>query len=307
MGPTGSGKTALISRLPGEFFEAVSIDSRQVYRHMPISVASPTTQEQTRVRHHLLDCLEPDQAIDAAWFVRQARASIDDILKRGKLPILVGGSGFYLKALRSGMPDALPVDAALRLEIQSMSHEERLAELMRLRPGLVCTNSARLAAGGGVFHPNDQYRVQRHLELARARIKHSRPMQKADSDRSWTPIRIEGWWIDMPRPDYWAGLEARIEAMLQAGLQTEVMSVYQRFGDCHALSALGCLDIVLQSRTGRISRAELARRLFVLHRQYGKRQRTWFRKETCLQAIEARQFDDSVQGFLNKRYPAWTV
>ena len=158
-GPTGSGKTAAAlaaaELLP---VEIISVDSALVYRGMDIGTAKPSPAERTAVPHHLIDVIEPTESYSAAEFVRQAKALTTDILARGKLPLLVGGTMLYFKALFDGLSDMPQADEALRAEIDARAAEQGWpslhAELARLDP----ITAARLA-------PNDSQRIQRALEV----------------------------------------------------------------------------------------------------------------------------------------------
>jgi tRNA dimethylallyltransferase len=159
MGPTASGKSAvaleLAARLP---VEIVSVDSAQVYRGMDIGTAKPDGETRARVRHHLLDLIDPDQAYSAARFRIDALAAIADIRARGRVPLLVGGTMLYFKALREGLSDLPPANAAVRARLDTRAADEGWqalhAELARLDPA----TAARL-------DPTDSQRIQRALEV----------------------------------------------------------------------------------------------------------------------------------------------
>src|SRR2546427_10186543 len=161
-GPTGVGKTAaavaLAARTP---VEVVSADSRQVYRGMDIGTAKPTPEERAAVPHHLIDVPDPDDPYHAARFAREARAAIDAIRARGRLPVVVGGTGLYIRALVRGLDPAPPADHAFRRELGELVEREGRtalhARLAREAPAL----ARRL-------HPNDHVRIVRPLELVRA-------------------------------------------------------------------------------------------------------------------------------------------
>src|SRR5919108_4332420 len=161
-GPTGVGKTAaavaLGARLP---IEVVSADSRQVYRGMDMATGKPTAEERAAVGHHVIDVVDPDDTYDAARFARDARAAIDAIRARGRMPVVVGGTGFYIRALVRGLDPATPADPAFRAELTAIAASEGRQVL-----------HARLAAAAPTvarrLHPNDHVRVIRALELVRA-------------------------------------------------------------------------------------------------------------------------------------------
>jgi tRNA dimethylallyltransferase len=225
-GPTASGKSALALQLAdalrGEIdIEFISVDSAQIYRGMDIGTAKPDAAERALVPHHLIDILDPEQAYSAAQFVRDATAAAADIRARGRLPLLVGGTMLYFKALRDGL-DAMPAaDPALRSQLDARAAAEGWpalhAELQRVDPA----TAARLA-------PNDTQRIQRALEMWMSSGQplsafHACSAARPDAGR-WPLIALE--------PDSRAWLHERIarrfDAMLAAGFVDEVRLLRQR-------------------------------------------------------------------------------
>ena len=188
MGPTASGKSAvaleLAARLP---VEIVSVDSAQVYRGMDIGTAKPDGETRARVRHHLLDLIDPDQAYSAARFRIDALAAIADIRARGRVPLLVGGTMLYFKALREGLSDLPPANAAVRARLDTRAADEGWralhAELARLDPA----TAARL-------DPTDSQRIQRALEVYELSGRPISALQGArrETGRSGLPIAGAG-------------------------------------------------------------------------------------------------------------------
>ncbi len=223
-GPTASGKSALALQLAdalhGEV-EFISVDSAQVYRGMDIGTAKPDAAERTRVPHHLIDLLEPEEAYSAAQFVRDATAAAEAIRARGKLPLLVGGTMLYFKALRDGL-DAMPAaDPALRAQLDARAAADGWpalhAELARVDPA----TAARLA-------PNDAQRIQRALEVWLA----TGQALSAFHARAATPGDAGLWPMVSLEPGSRAWLHQRIakrfDAMLDAGFIDEVRQLRQR-------------------------------------------------------------------------------
>jgi tRNA dimethylallyltransferase len=278
-GPTASGKTAvalaLAQRLP---LEIISVDSALVYRGMDIGTAKPSADELAAVPHHLIDILDPDQAYSAAQFAADARRLAAEIRGRGKLPLLVGGTMLYFKALRQGL-DALPaadpvVRAALDVRAAAQGWPAMHAELARVDP----VTAARLA-------PADRQRIQRALEVWQVS---GRPLSAWHGSRTPAPGQaadkapVEHWPLVSLEPASRAWLHQRIaqrfDAMLSAGLVDEVQRLRAR-GDLHPdLPAMRCVGY-RQAWTAldRSNLSPLRETGIAATRQLAKRQLTWLR------------------------------
>ncbi|MDP1900937.1 MAG: tRNA (adenosine(37)-N6)-dimethylallyltransferase MiaA [Rubrivivax sp.] len=282
-GPTAAGKTAvalaLAERLP---LEIVSVDSALVYRGMDIGTAKPSAAERAAVPHHLIDILDASQAYSAARFVADARRLMAEIKSRGRVPLLVGGTMLYFKALRDGL-DALPgADAALRAELEAEAAAQGWpalhAELARVDP----VTAARLA-------PADAQRIQRALEVWRLT---GRPLSawhgtgpRHDSEAPALPlVSLE------PASRAWLHerIARRFDAMLEAGLLDEVRSLRER-GDLHAgLPAMRCVGY--RQAWAALERGQtegLRETTLAATRQLAKRQLTWLRSMTPRTVIES--------------------
>jgi len=207
-GPTGVGKTAaavaLGARLP---IEVISADSRQVYRGMDTATGKPTAQDRAAVVHHLVDVVDPDDTYDAARFARDAQAAIAAIRRRGRLPVVVGGTGFYIRALLRGLDAAVPADPAFRAELTEIATREG-------RPALHARLAAQAPAVARRLHPNDHVRIIRALELVRA----GSPV--GDAQTRWRDATTDdgtvyiGLTLDRPRLD--ERLRQRVVQMVAA-------------------------------------------------------------------------------------------
>jgi tRNA dimethylallyltransferase len=273
-GPTASGKSALALHLAdalhGEV-EFVSVDSAQVYRGMDIGTAKPDAAERARVPHHLVDLLEPEQAYSAAQFVRDASAAAEAIRARGRLPLLVGGTMLYFKALRDGL-DAMPAaEPALRAQLDARAAAEGWpalhADLARVDPA----TAARLA-------PNDAQRIQRALEVWLATGRplsdfHARSTAPGDAGR-WPMISLE------PSTRAWLHerIARRFDAMLEVGFVDEVRRLRQRPALRPSMPSMRCVGYrqawaALDSGT-----LDSLREVGIAAtRQLAKRQITWLR------------------------------
>jgi tRNA dimethylallyltransferase len=278
-GPTGVGKTAaavaLAARIP---IEVVSADSRQVYRGMDVGTAKPTRQERAAVLHHLIDVADPDDRYHAARFAREARAAIDAIRSRGRLPVVVGGTGLYIRALVRGLDPAPPADPALRRELYELAATESgalHARLAREAPAL----AHRL-------HPNDHVRIVRALELVRAGAPVGIAQRRwRDAPEVQDEVLYVG--LTLPREVLATHLRARATDMIAQGLKDEVERLLARGYDpsLPAMQGIGYREMALVLR-GEIDEAEALRRMQRDTVRYAKRQWTWFARETDIQWLD---------------------
>jgi len=270
-GPTASGKTslaiALARRLGGELLNA---DSQQVYRGLDVGTAKPTAAERAEAPHHLLDLVEPGEGMDAARWAALADAAIAEVAGRGRLPIVVGGTGLYLRALLHGVVAAPGRDPALRARLE--------AEAAALgRPALHARLAAVDPASAARIGPNDLVRIVRALEIAAG----GRTQSDLHAAHAFQPDRYPATLValDPPRAELHARIDARVEAMFAGGLLDEVRALAARWGD----AAPGRLPIgypeALAVVRGELPVEEAVRRVQIAHRQYAKRQLTWLRGE----------------------------
>ena len=273
-GPTASGKTALAVELALRFDgEVVSADSMQVYRRMDVGTAKPTVEERRGVPHHLLDVADPEENYSVACYVRDAVPVVDDILARGKLPIIAGGTGLYIDALIAGREFAsFSPDSGLREELQRRVLTEGLpalrAELERIDP-----------EAAGRIHPNDEKRTVRAIEVflstGKTISQHNR--ETAALPDRYTPLTVGLNFEDRAR--LWARIDRRVDEMMANGLEAEVRGLLESGvpDGCTAMQAIGYKEIAAALREGR-SVEEGAEEVKLRSRQYAKRQLTWFRR-----------------------------
>jgi tRNA dimethylallyltransferase len=284
VGPTASGKSALalaLARAAGG--EIVSCDSLQVYRGLDVGSAKPTREEQAAVRHHLIDVADPDQGFTAAEYARQARAAIADIAARGRRPLVVGGSGLYLRALLSGLFAGPSRDEALRQRLEAMAGrfgDRRLHRLLRR----VDPEAA------GRIEVRDRVRVIRALEVFRATGRPLREAQRAGGEAlAGFEVRLLG--LSPPRERLRAAVERRTDAMLAGGLLEETRRVLARYPQgVRPLGAIGYRQAAAVLR-GELEVAAARRDIVKETMRYAKRQMTWFRHqarvEWCASADQA--------------------
>ncbi len=275
VGATASGKTALgvalAQRLNGEI---ISADSMQVYRHMPIATAAATAEEQQGIPHHLLAILEPDEPFSVAEFVRLAKAETLAIHARGKLPIVVGGTGLFIDSLVQNLTFAdVGADEALRAQLSEKPTEELYEELLRLDPPAAAD-----------IHKNNRKRVIRALELCYGGA--GKTAQNEQSHREESPFDALYIQIDYrDRAKLYDRINRRVDNMLAAGLEDEACRLLPLTGTT-ARQAIGHKELAPYIR-GEITLAEAADNLKRETRHYAKRQLTWFRRNTAIHTLYA--------------------
>ncbi len=278
-GPTGVGKTAtavaLGSRIP---IEVVSADSRQVYRFMDVATGKPTAAERRAVTHHLVDVVDPDERYHAARFARDAAAAIESIVQRGRLPVVVGGTGLYIRALLRGLDPAPPADHAFRGELAAIAATAGPGALHRR----LLLEAPRVAAR---LHPNDHVRVVRALELARAgRPAGSEQVTWREATSRYRTVTVG---LTMDRQSLFARLRARAREMARAGLVAEVHDLLGRGYDetLPAMCGIGYREFVAVVR-GTLAADEALPRMERSTVQYARRQWTWFSREPDMRWID---------------------
>jgi tRNA dimethylallyltransferase len=272
VGPTASGKSALALAVARDRSgEIVSCDSLQVYRGLDVGSAKATMEERAVVPHHLLDVVEPDQDFSAADYARLARAALDDITARGRLPVVAGGTGLYLRALRRGLFAGPSRDADLRQRLEAIAGRRGDARLHRLLARVDPEAAARIET-------NDRLRVIRALEVYRASGRtlsaHHREDAPVPDLRRWLVVGLAP-----PRDALRAAVEARTRGMLEGGLIDEVRALLARFDrDLRPLRAIGYRQAVAVVR-GEQTASQAQRDIVKETMRYAKRQMTWFRHQ----------------------------
>ncbi len=293
-GPTAVGKTALAVALAERFGgEILGADSRQVYRRMDVGTAKPTHDERARVPHHLVDVVDPEQDFDAGSFRRLAERALADIAARGRVALIVGGSGFYVRALTTGLPELPSPDPEVRAAVRAELAAHGAPWLHAKLASVDAPSAARL-------HPNDAVRVARAVEVHR---QTGRPLS---SFGTATPIasRVVRVLVDRGRAELDARIEARARAMWRGGFLEEVAALREAGipPSAKALSALGYREVWEHlSRGGGASgaRAEATLAAIVLAtRQFTRRQRAWFRPAEDERILHPESDWDAIVGIL---------
>jgi tRNA dimethylallyltransferase len=272
VGPTASGKTSLALGLAEEFDgEIMNCDAVAVYRGLDVGSAKPTAEERARVPHHAIDILNPDEPSTAGDYARAARAALAEIKARGRLPIVTGGTGLYLRALLEGLAPAPPRDEELRERLRERASRRGAEYLHRL---LKRMDPAAAAA----IHPNDVPKMIRSLEVTLAARQPQSEQWQAGRDRL-QGFRMLQMGLNPPRVALYERINERAARMFDEGLLEETAVARERYGDaCRALGSLGYAQAVGVLR-GDMTRAEAIAAAQQGHRNYAKRQMTWFRRD----------------------------
>jgi len=273
VGPTASGKSGLAL----EFAEAagaemVNCDAQQVYRGLDIGTAKPSVEDRARIPHHLYDVVEPDQEINAGRYAALADAAIADIAARGRLPLVVGGTGLYMRTLLRGVAPIPEIPAEIREQVRGIQESEGAASLHARLRDADPEAAARL-------HPNDAQRVGRALEVYLAT---GRPISMYQDEHGFATERYPHaafgleWSLDV----LVNRIRTRVDAMFDAGLLNEARALLDRGypSTLRSFKALGYSE-AFDVLDGAMTEDEARERIKVLHRRYAKRQLTWFRRE----------------------------
>ncbi len=270
VGPTAVGKTALSLELAQRLnAEIVSADSRQVYRRMDIGTAKPTRAERATVMHHLIDIVDPDDEFSLAIYVDRARTALEDITARGKVPLLVGGTGQYLAAVLEGwqiprVPPQPELRAALEQEVHAYGAMALHARLAQVDP---------LAAAA--IMPENVRRVIRALEVY---LITGKPIS-VQQTRQPPPYRIQTLWLQVPRAELYGRIDARVDAMMASGLLAEVQALLEAGYDwtLPAMSGLGYIQF-RPYFAGSTDVASCVQQLKYDTHAFARRQASWFKR-----------------------------
>jgi len=273
VGPTAGGKSALAVELALGFErlgmprgEVISADSMQIFRGMDIGTGKLTMEERRGVAHHLIDIAEPTELFSVDQWLSRAEAAIAEVRARGAMPIVVGGTHLYAKALLEGLFESPEPDSALRAELAAMPREARRAELERIDP-----------AAAARIHFNDDRRTIRALEVFRATGTPISQLQREwDAGNVRTDAAVVGITWEIPAIN--ARINARVRAMMEDGLldETRTLWVAKRLG-ATAIQALGYRQLV-DHLEGRGSLESAVERIKIETRRFAKNQRTWLRR-----------------------------
>src|SRR5579864_2671450 len=272
VGATGSGKTALSLTIAQRFGgEIVSCDSVALYREFEIGTAKPSREERARVPHHLIDVLSPAEPSTAGDYARRAREIVKGIAQRGKLPIVVGGTGLYLRALLEGLFAGPERSEDLRERLRALAAKRSAGHLHRVLQRLDSEAAAKI-------HANDTAKVIRAIEVCLASRKKMTELWQRGRD-PLTGFRILRIGLNPERNQLYTRINTRAKQMFEAGLIEETKAIYEKYGDAALpLQSLGYKQ-AMQFIRGEIDRKLALWTAQQAHRNYAKRQLTWFRRE----------------------------
>jgi tRNA dimethylallyltransferase len=285
LGPTASGKSALALALAEELGgEIINADALQVYRGFDIGTAKPGLAERARVRHHLIDILEPGERYSAGEFARRAGEAIAEIGERGAVPVVVGGSGLYLRALFEGISPVPPGDPEVRERLRARLAEEGLPALHRELQGIDPATAGRLA-------PGDTQRVLRALEVAAVS---GEPLSAWISRQPFGIQRIAAVRVGLtvPRAILYDQIASRVARMIQEGWVEEVARLLGQGLDPElpAFQAIGYRQLV-RHLEGKWSLEQAVDETIRATRRFAKRQETWFRREPDVTWFAVKNFN----------------
>ena len=288
IGPTGSGKTALSLALAENFDgEIVSCDSVAVYRELEIGTAKPNAEERARAPHHLLDIFSPDQYCTAGDYSRLARQAIAEIAARGHMPIVVGGTGLYLRALLEGLFSGPPRSEELRGRLRALERRKGSEHLHRVLRRL------DLAAAASI-HPNDAPKIIRAIEVCLSSRQRMTEMWKLGRN-PLAGFRILRLGVNPDRNALYERINQRAATMIEGGMVEETRRIAERYGyDVGPLNSTGYKQVVHFLR-GKIEHNRMVAAVQQAHRNYAKQQTTWFRREPSVHWLSGFGDDPEVQ------------
>ena len=271
-GPTASGKTALSIALAKKIDgEIVSADSMQIYQDMNIGSAKVTPEEMQGIPHYLIDCVSPDKRYSVADYKKDATKAIEEILKKGKTPIVVGGTGLYIDALIYEIEyQDIKIDETYRKELETIREKEGLETLYQKALAIDPEAMQKIS-------PNDSKRIMRILEIYHATGR-TKTQQEAESRTKEIPYNYKVFAIDYDRDKLYERINQRVDIMMEKGLIEEVKTLLQKYKSFPtAMQGLGYKEVV-EYLENQITYDEMVEKIKQETRHYAKRQLTWFRK-----------------------------
>lgn len=293
-GPTASGKTALSIELAKKINgEIISCDSMQIYKDMNIGTAKPMVEEMQGIKHYLLDFIEPNKRYSVAEFKKDAEKAIEEILAKGKMPIVVGGTGLYVDSLIYGIEyQDIQLDEDYRKQLEQIANEKGLGILYEQAKQIDEQAMKKIS-------PNDKKRIMRVLEIYKATGK-NKTEQERESRKNEVKYDFKVFTLNMDREVLYDRINKRVDIMIEQGLIEEVKNIIQKYSEFPtAMQGLGYKEVV-EYLEEKCSKEEMIEKIKIETRRYAKRQLTWFRKNKQTIWIDGlNSKEDNVQFILN--------
>lgn len=279
VGPTASGKTAVSIKLAKKINgEIISADSMQIYKYMDIGTAKPTLDEMQGIKHYMLDVVMPDETFNVAKYKSMAESAIEEILKKGKVPIIVGGTGLYINTLVDGIEFAdVPGDEEYRNELIEKGYREGAMSIYKELEKIDSESAKKI-------DPNNIRRVARAIEIYKVTGKTKTQLDIESRKEVKYDYRLFG--MEWDRETLYNRIDLRVDKMIEAGLIDEVRNVTEKFKISNtAVQGLGYKEVI-EFLNGNISYEEMIEKLKLETRHYAKRQLTWFRRDKRIKWIK---------------------
>ena len=279
VGPTASGKTAVSIELAKKINgEIISADSMQIYKYMDIGTAKPTLDERQGIKHYMLDVVMPDETFNVAKYKKMAEEAIEEILKKGKVPIIVGGTGLYVNTLVDGIEFAdVPGDEEYKNELIEKAYREGAMSIYKELEKVDSESAKKI-------DPNNIRRVARALEIYKLTGKTKTQLDIESRKEVKYDYRLFG--MEWDRETLYNRIDLRVDKMIEAGLINEVRNVTEKFKISNtAVQGLGYKEVI-EYLNGNISYEEMIEKLKLETRHYAKRQLTWFRRDKRIKWIK---------------------
>lgn len=279
VGPTASGKTAVSIELAKKINgEIISADSMQIYKYMDIGTAKPTLDEMQGIKHYMLDVVMPDETFNVAKYKKMAEDAIEEILKKGKVPIIVGGTGLYVNTLVDGIEFAdVPGDEEYKNELIEKAYREGAMSIYKELEKVDSESAKKI-------DPNNIRRVARALEIYKVTGKTKTQLDIESRKEVKYDYRLFG--MEWDRETLYNRIDLRVDKMIEAGLVNEVRNVTEKFKISNtAVQGLGYKEVI-EYLNGNISYEEMIEKLKLETRHYAKRQLTWFRRDKRIKWIK---------------------
>ncbi|MBO5348220.1 MAG: tRNA (adenosine(37)-N6)-dimethylallyltransferase MiaA [Clostridia bacterium] len=280
-GPTASGKTALSIELAEKINgEIISADSMQIYKDMNIGTAKPTIEEMKNIKHYLIDCVSPSIRYSVADFKKDATNAIEEILKKGKTPIIVGGTGLYVDSLIYGIDfNEMQVDLEYRNELEKIAEEKGLEYLYNLAQKIDKQAMQKISK-------NDKKRICRVLEIYKSTGK-TKTQLELESRQKEVKYDFKVFAINMDRQILYDRINKRVDIMINNGLIDEVKNLINKYNEIPtAMQGLGYKEVV-EYFEGKYSKEDMIEKIKMESRRYAKRQLTWFRRNKNIYWLDA--------------------